>query len=165
MLRPFYFEHPVIFSVPIERLDLLNSPVPLVCGVNLNKKIFERKLKEKRIFPNDQTVLVFLDLEDFKFDYSDTIRENFVSPRLRGNKLKVKKAYDEFRENNRLNKKGGGIVWTQDYKMGLTIAMTLKKGFDEMLRGLPDEPFYVDDTMDKVFFFPYNFFRILIWKL
>lgn len=151
LLRPFYYEFPKIFSLPLEKIKILNSPVPLICGLNLSKKEYIKTVeKDNSIKTGEDTILVFLDFENYKFEYSKKIRNSFISPRIKEYKQKVKNAYDEFKENNENFKDKGDFVWTQDYKMGLLIAMTLGNGFKEMFRSMPDEAIYKDDVLQKV---------------
>lgn len=151
LLRPFCFEFPKIFSLPLEQIRILNSPLPIVCGLNISKKDYIQYVEKKnKMLMNDDTILVFLDFENFKFEYSNKIRSNFVSPRIREYKDKLKKAYDEFKENNQNFNDKNDFVWSQDYKMGLLIAITLKNGFNLMFKDLPEEPVYRDDKIQKV---------------
>lgn len=151
LLRPFYYEFPKIFSLPFEQLRILNSPVPLVCGLNMKKKDYIKLVeKGKKFKKNDDTILVFLDFENFKFEYSMKIKKEFVSPRMKEFKQKVKKAYDEFGESFKNFNDKSDFVWSQDYKIGLTMAILLKNGLTEMLKKIPDEPVYKDDELIKV---------------
>ena len=153
LLRPFYYEHPIIFSLPLAKLDILEAPVPVVCGLNLSQTLYETIIEEQRgIKLSEDTILVFLDKPSHKFEYSEKIRREFVSPKLKGFKAKFRKAYDEYHLNPSLYQQKDPKYWNQDVKIASIVAINLKAGFEEMLKGLPDEPFYTQDAVDKVSF-------------
>ena len=159
LLRPFHYEHPIIFSLPLTKLDILEAPVPVVCGLNLSQALYEDIIERRKgIKLSEDTILVFLDKKSHKFEYSEKIRKGFISPKLKGFKGKVKKAYDEYYENPFLYEQKDPKYWNQDVRIAGIVALNLKAGFEEMLKGLPVEPFYTNDVVDKVTNWPIEMF-------
>lgn len=47
IIYPFSWKYPVIYDMPVEFLDLLESPVPLLAGINISSDEFYRKYLNK----------------------------------------------------------------------------------------------------------------------
>ncbi|KRX08029.1 hypothetical protein PPERSA_06207 [Pseudocohnilembus persalinus] len=61
LLKPFKWPHPVIFNLPHEFMHLLDSPIPILLGLNKNiDQVYEEQLSEKH--PN----CVFILLDEFQ---------------------------------------------------------------------------------------------------
>lgn len=69
LLKPFKWPHPMIFNIPESLLEFLDSPVPILIGINKGKEyILEKKLNESHkecIFINIDEVEIF---NDFHLD-------------------------------------------------------------------------------------------------
>lgn len=111
--------------MPLNRLEIFQSPFPMVIGLNLSKEEFKnlsdhtmvkkinketskytrlvskKKAVKQRLeainIPND-FIKVFLDFKNFKFHYSEKIRTQFISPKLGGWKKRIMTAYNRYRD-------------------------------------------------------------------
>ena len=124
LLRPFLYSFPVIPSMPFNRLGIFQSPFPMVIGLNMSKKdfknlsdptyvkklhkdsskfsylVYKKKMNSQNFDPinvPDDFIKVFLDFKNFKFEYTEKIRTQFVSPKLKGWKKRIMIAYNKYR--------------------------------------------------------------------
>lgn len=98
LLKPFKWPYPMVFNIPENLLEFLDSPVPILIGINQGKKFFiERKLEKMHkecIFVNLDEVEIF---NDFNLD------EEVYSQFFHQLAYKLKGPFDDLK-----NKKEGG---------------------------------------------------------
>lgn len=47
ILYPFSWKYPVIYDLPVNYLDLIESPVPLLAGINISSDLFYKDYLDK----------------------------------------------------------------------------------------------------------------------
>ena len=67
LLKPFKFPHPLIFNVPEHILHILDSPFPILVGINKNKEyVVDNQLAEQH--PNCSFILLDNNIEILNYD-------------------------------------------------------------------------------------------------
>lgn len=93
MLRPFYWVSPLIFSLPLDNLGILSAPVPILCGVMMDKDEFMLgPLQQQNI--GDDCILVFLDESKQKFQYSSSISTSLPKPSFGNRSIRLRQIYN-----------------------------------------------------------------------
>lgn len=80
-MRPFFWKNPCIYSLPSKSFPILNSPVPIIAGINLSRAQFEEKVRP--VFHlEDNYVIAFLDEDDNErtLEFSLNIVREFIWP-------------------------------------------------------------------------------------
>ena len=78
LLKPFIWVFPVIYNLPENCLDMLFSPVPIICGINKNSfEMINDILPKYKVGKKIEFIVYFFDENFFFFDY-DILKSYFV---------------------------------------------------------------------------------------
>lgn len=78
LIKPFKWPFSVFFSLHHEQLDYIDSPVPIIIGLKIEKKHLSKSLQNT--VPRLDAIYVDLDFNEYRFDsefYSEYVRPSF----------------------------------------------------------------------------------------
>ena len=145
MLRPFTWPHPLIFNLPKSFLQIFDSPVPFIAGVN---RPYGFAVENKFIYDSPNTIFIDLD-SGGKFYYESLVNEVPVGT-LNSLCFELKKHWDYLEKFKRTN-----IHYVKNKEED--ICFPIFAAFElfittRILNYLPTKPVF-NDTQKKVFFF------------
>ena len=143
-MKPFNWNHPLIFSLPENNYSIVEAPVPVICGINLSKKYFNKKIKEKFELTSD-TLTVFLDEKKNKLEFKSEFRNKISIPLFKNRIIQAKSLYNEYFNKYGIFSESKDLVWTQMDSHGKLIASLFKEIFvEKIVYALPVTEFYKD---------------------
>lgn len=81
LLKPFSWTYPMIASLPRSLYELLNSPVPIIVGLNMSREYFHSKQYSKISSTNN---MVFVFLKEEKIEFDSRLLNQFLPPDFMG---------------------------------------------------------------------------------
>ena len=147
-MKPFVWCNPIIYSLPESNFPIINSPVPIIAGINLSRVEFELRVKSLFI-PADNYVFVFLDEpSNRRYMNSPNIAREFLPPSFNLDlKEELTAEYEMFRSvliSNGKNKID--MSFDQHVRIGFNFAVIMRKILDDHITiHFPKRPVYSDE--------------------
>ena len=182
MLYPFYWVFPIIYSLPEEYISLLESPVPIIAGVNISSYNFYNEiLKNLSNTSQRNCVFVFLD-KDFIFMDFEFMKE-IISPEfndiIKTFKMLYRKIYNPVRSkylnvfsfNDKKDFKQNFVIKNKKYlqnrlyKIQNNIKLPTKNSFIDYFRKLAFNKSQEKDKFKIFTFFSFFFEDFILSKL
>jgi len=152
-MRPFTWPHPLIFNLPKTFLQIFDSPVPFIAGVN---KPYEYAVASKFAYNNPNTI--FVDLDNGGKFYFEKLINDVPIVTLNALCYDLKKYWDNIEE---FKKKSIHYMKNKEEETCFPIFSAIEMFITtRVLHSLPTKPVF-DDSQKKVLI---NFKLIKIYK-
>ena len=112
LLKPFRWPYPMIFNIPESLLEFLDSPVPILIGINKGKEyvVVDKKLEKTH------KECIFVNLDEVEIYNDDNLDEEVYSQFFHQLAYKLKGPFDELKSKKDLNFGKKSIIMNPDKK-------------------------------------------------